>query len=458
MENKLIEPWVEGEELGNESEFFVPDYITQYAHDVLKQYNFSVKSMNVVTTKSDKGGAIWKLETNAGPKSLKLLHRRPTRSLFSLGAQEYLVNVQKANVPPIIKSKDGASFIEAGGKCWFVAEWIEPLTPVTKDLEGAKQLCHALGEFHRLSQGYIPPQQAELPSRLYKWPKSFQKVIDKMDWFRNLANAYKEMPASSAVLEVVGQFEQQAKQGFEALSQSRYDDLTKLGNESWGLVHQDYGWSNGQMGADGMWIIDLDGVAYDIPIRDLRKLITGTMADLFKWDATWVREMIRAYHEANPISKELYDILMIDLAMPNEFYKNIKEIVYEPELFLNDETTAMIRTIVDTDQTKWPVLEEVKRDRDKFKPFNFDLIKEDMVNNNWSKNYQLAAVQSANDQVEKEESKKAKAKEKTKDKSKEKDKGKKDKVKNKSKTDKDKKKKSIKQKDKKDKKEGKKKK
>ena len=30
------------------------------------------------------------------------------------------------------------------------------------------------------------------------------------------------------------------------------------------------------------------------------------------------------------------NILMIDLSLPNEFYKNIKEVVYEPELFLND--------------------------------------------------------------------------------------------------------------------------
>ena len=111
-----------------------------------------------------------------------------------------------------------------------------------------------------------------------------------------------------------------------------------------------------------MWIIDLDGVAYDLPIRDLRKLITGTMADLYRWDATWVREMIKSYHEANPISSQLYDILMIDLSAPNEFYKNVKEVVYEPELFLTDQTTTMIQTIVDTDQTKWPVLEEIKDD------------------------------------------------------------------------------------------------
>ena len=145
--------------------------------------------------------------------------------------------------------------------------------------------------------------------------------------------------------------------------QSSYFDLVKNGNEYWGLVHQDYGWSNGQMGEDGMWIIDLDGVAYDLPIRDLRKLISGTMADFFRWDATWVREMIKAYHEANPISPELYDILMIDLSLPNEFYKNIKEVVYEPELFLNDHNHhQLIQTIVDTDQSKWPVLEEIKDD------------------------------------------------------------------------------------------------
>ena len=64
-------------------------------------------------------------------------------------------------------------------KLWFVAEWIEPLAPVTKDLEGAKQLCHALGEFHRLSKGYTPPPGAEVASRLHKWNKTYEKMIMK---------------------------------------------------------------------------------------------------------------------------------------------------------------------------------------------------------------------------------------------------------------------------------------
>ncbi|CAH0345486.1 CotS family spore coat protein [Bacillus sp. CECT 9360] len=359
METQTIVPW-EVDELVDD--FFIPEYIENLGIEVLQYYSFSVQSMQVITTKPDKGGAIWKLETNEGPKSLKLLHRRPTRSLFSLGAQEYLVDVQGARVPAIVPTKDGTNYVEAGDKLWFVAEWIEPLQPVSKDLDGAKHLCLALGEFHRLSKGYIPPKQAEIASRLHKWPKNYEKTIAKMDWFRNISKAYDEMPASVPLLNVIDKFEEQARTSLERLNQSCYLDLVQQGNQYWGLVHQDYGWSNGQMGADGMWIIDLDGVAFDLPIRDLRKLISGTMADLYRWDAKWVREMILAYHEANPITSQLYEILMIDLSLPNEFYKNIKEVVYEPELFLNDQTTQLIQTIVETDQTKWPVLNEIQHD------------------------------------------------------------------------------------------------
>ncbi|WP_036833912.1 CotS family spore coat protein [Pontibacillus litoralis] len=354
-----IVPWEIEEEV---DDFFVPDYIVDIGLEVLNQYDLHVHQIEIVTTKPDKGGAIWKIETNQGPMSFKLLHRRPTRSMFSLGAQEYVVDVKQARVPPIIQTKDGKNFVEAGGKLWFVAKWIESLQPVTKDLEGAKQLCFALGEFHRLTQGYVPPEKAENASRIHKWPRNYEKTILKMDWFRTIATLYSEMPASSTIISVVDQFQEQAKESYERLKQSSYSELIQYQEKEWGLVHQDYGWSNAQMGENGMWIIDLDGVSFDIPIRDLRKLITGTMADLFRWDANWVREMIKSYHEANPISAALYDLLMIDLSMPNEFYKNVKEMLYEPEFFLTEETSSMIDMIVALDETKWPVLNEVQND------------------------------------------------------------------------------------------------
>jgi CotS family spore coat protein len=353
----VVKPWEERED---RSGLYIPDYITALAKEVLKNYDLRVKSLKAVATKSEQGGAIWKIETNLGPKSLKLLHRRPSRSLFSLGAQRYLVDVKHARVPAIFKTKNGKDYIEMGGKLWFIAEWIEPLEPVSKDLEGTKKLCYALGKFHRLTEGYVPPKNAEIASRLHKWPDKYEKMITRMDWFRHIAEAYKEMPASSQILAVVDKFQEQVRNSLKRLNESDYSELIKKGNESWGLVHQDYGWSNGQMGPGGMWIIDLDGVAYDLPIRDLRKLISGKMAELYKWDVTWVREMIKAYHKANPITPELYEILMIDLSLPNEFYRNMNEALKEPELILNDST--LIKTIINIEKSKWNTLKRIQSD------------------------------------------------------------------------------------------------
>ncbi|OIJ10383.1 spore coat protein CotS [Anaerobacillus alkalilacustris] len=358
-EEQLITPWDLDGTLGD---LYVPSYIEEMAQQVVTHYDMTVSHMEVITTKADKGGLIWKINTDKGPMSLKILHRRPTRSLFSLGAQEYLVVEKNAKVPPIIKTKTEENFVEMGGKIWFVAEWIEPLEQVTKDLEGAKLLCSAIGEFHRLSKGYTPPKGAENASRLYRWPKTYKKIVKKMDWFRDIAKAYSEMPASSSILSVVDMFEEQAVKALQLLEQSAYNDLVARGNKEWGLVHQDYGWSNGQKGADGMWIIDLDGVAYDLPIRDLRKLITGTMDDLGSWDYTWAKGMIDAYHEANPIEDELFDILIIDMCLPNLFYKNIKEMLYEPTVFMDGELEALVNRIVQIDQTKWTVIDQLKED------------------------------------------------------------------------------------------------
>ncbi|TYS67773.1 CotS family spore coat protein [Sutcliffiella horikoshii] len=354
---ELIMPWDDADEtLG---EFYVPPYIEEMADEVIKHYDFTVSSRVVITTKADKGGLIWKIETNKGPKSLKILHRRPTRSLFSIGAQEYLVNEKNARVPAIIKTKSDSNVVVMGGKIWFVAEWIEPLQPVSADIEGAKLLSNAIGEFHQLSKGYVPPKGAEVASRLYRWPKTYQKVMKKMTWFRDIAKLYSEMPASKTILNTVDMFEEQAKNAITKLEESPYKQLAALGNEEWGLVHQDYGWSNGQMGPGGMWIIDLDGVAYDIPIRDLRKLIGGSMDDLGKWDINWIVAMLDAYDEANPITDELFEILLVEFSLPNLFYKNVKDILFEPTIALSSELDAVVNRIVEIDQTKWPVLEQL---------------------------------------------------------------------------------------------------
>ncbi|NOU94843.1 CotS family spore coat protein [Paenibacillus sp. LMG 31456] len=367
VENYQIVPWINdilSPEIVHEQ--YVPPEMEIMARQVMELYDMQVNEMILITSKPDKGGAIWKIGTNKGNRSIKVLHRRPARSLFSIGAQDYMANIG-ARVPSFIPTKDGNLCVEAGGKLWIVTEWIEPLIPVSKiDLEGAASLCFGLGEFHKNSKGYVPPFGSEVSSRLYGWPKYYEKIIAKISWFRDIANAYSDSPASASLLAVVDDFDRQASEILERFKQSPYSKMIAKGGAHWGLAHQDYGWSNGQMGPGGIWVIDLDGVSYDLPIRDLRKLMTSTMDDMGTWDITWIRGMIDAYHQANPIDQETFEILWLDMAFPNEFYKHVKEIVFEPVPFLQTELESILQRVMATETSKWQALTELEKDKSNY--------------------------------------------------------------------------------------------
>ncbi|WP_028546121.1 CotS family spore coat protein [Paenibacillus taiwanensis] len=368
MEPYQIEPWdhLTTVSPGTVLEQYVPPELEALGRQVMEQYEMKVSSMVLITSKPDKGGAIWKIETDKGPRSIKVLHRHPQRSLFSIGAQDYLVQIG-ARVPALIPTIDGRLYVEAGGKSWIVTDWIETLIPASKiDLEGAAQLCQGLGEFHTWTKGYKPPAGASKSSRLHGWIKYYQKIIAKIGWFRHIAEAYNETAGSGPLLQVIDDFERQAVEALERLNNSEYANMVAMGEPHWGLAHQDYGWSNGQMGPGGIWVIDLDGVSYDLPFRDLRKIITSTMDDMGVWDMTWIRGMIEAYHRGNPFDQQMFEILWIDMAFPNEFYKHVKEMVFDPVQFLNTELTPILQRVLATESTKWQVLQELYADKEKY--------------------------------------------------------------------------------------------
>lgn len=378
MEQYVIKPWDTREgnvETPADWDLTVPPEVDAIAEQVIKEYDMSVKSRTLITSKPDKGGAIWRIETDKGPRSLKVLHRTPERSLYSVAFQEYVVK-QGARVPALIPARNGSLYVEKGGKLWIVTDWIA-LQPATKvDLVGAQELCYGLGEFHRHSKGYVPPAGAKNSSRLYRWPNHYQKIAKKIGWMREVAKAYSEAPASKSILAVVDHYEQQAWAALEKLKSSAYPKMIKMGEAHWGLVHQDYGWSNGQNGPGGLWVIDLDGVSYDLPFRDLRKLITSTMDDMGVWDVTWMRGMIEAYHKANPLDRESFEVLLNDMAVPNEFYKHLKEMFYDPEIFLSTEAEGILQRVLTGDKTKDAALAELAKDISKYQPGNYDQITE----------------------------------------------------------------------------------
>lgn len=377
VEEYRIVPWDQDESIpiGIDREFYIPPEIERIAQEVIAQYDMQVSEMTLITSKPDKGGAIWRIMTDKGPRSLKVLHREPRRSLFCVYAQQWLVE-QGARVPALIKTRNGHLYVEAGQKLWIVTDWIA-LTPASKvDIEGAEALVYGLGEFHRASRGYVPPELAQQKSRIHHYPKYYSKMIEKIGWMRDLAKAYPDTAGSGQLLSVVDQFESQAKEALAKFEQSSFRKMVAKGDPHWGLVHQDYGFSNGQVGEGGIWVIDLDGVAYDFPIRDLRKMITSMMDDMGVWDPAIMRRLILAYHSANPIDRETYELLVIDMSFPNEFYKHIKEMIFDPLLFMNTEMGPILERVIASQESKRAALAELELEAENYAPGDYEEVPE----------------------------------------------------------------------------------
>jgi hypothetical protein len=65
--------------------------------------------------------------------------------------------------------------------------------------------------------------------------------------------------------------------------------------------------------------------------------------------------MVEAYRAANPIGPELWEMFLIDLSLPNEFYKLCAEVVWDP-VNLSAEMAAAIQRLVQVDERKQEAL------------------------------------------------------------------------------------------------------
>lgn len=71
LEQYQIGPWehlIHTVPPGTVLEQYVPPEVEEVARHVMSQYDMSVSSMVLITSKPDKGGAIWRIDTDKGPE------------------------------------------------------------------------------------------------------------------------------------------------------------------------------------------------------------------------------------------------------------------------------------------------------------------------------------------------------------------------------------------------------
>lgn len=290
------------------------------AEAVMAHYPVRVEDIHLVQGEAKK--AIWRVSTPPGVFALKR-HARPiSRVLFSLDAQEYLAS-HGGRVPGLLRARDGQPLVEREGKAFSLSTWIPGQSINPSSREGLELAMEGLGCFHRASEGFRPSPGNLESSKLGRWPSQYKVMRRRLlDWREAAAN--RDGAIGEVYLSLVGQVLDAAEEALDLLENSHYSTWVEKVRDTGSLCHQDYGEGNAISGDGGVWVLDLDDVTLDLPVRDLRKIINKVIGRQGVWDHDLFQWMMRAYEREHPLTEPQRRVLLIDLLFPHAFHDTAK--------------------------------------------------------------------------------------------------------------------------------------
>jgi spore coat protein I len=321
------------------------------AAQVLQQYNMNPDELSVIQSGSVK--AVWKFRYKGREYCLKRLKQTLDKVLFSVHAQIYIRNAG-GNVPEVILTQSGEPVVKLNNELFAVYEWLDG-----KDLAfgNPKQLSLALGglaRFHTASKGYTAIEGARVSSKLGKWPNQYESMKSRMLAWKETAGGH-SAPQHKSYLACLDSVTELANQAILRLDKSKYRELASEHSSVPVLCHQDYGKGNALLTDKGVVVIDLDNVSFDLPSRDLRKIIGKIAQDNNRWDRKTIEDILMWYSNVNAVSEDEKTVLYIDLLFPHWFFGLVKN-QYEK---LKDIKASDIERIARLEQSKVPVLREL---------------------------------------------------------------------------------------------------
>ena len=322
------------------------------AKNVLLKYKIIPESISIIQNNGLK--TLWKIIHNGEIKCLKRLKHSRDKALFTVHAQIH-IHQMGGSVPKVYFNQEDNPLTEYEGQLFVLYEWIEGKNFSFGRSSDLRKALEGLARFHLLSKGYVAPEEARVSSKLGRWPNQYESMINRMlKWKEEAANKAQNL-VYGRYLQYIDDIINIAHMATEALQSSSYAALTDKPAEKFSLCHQDYGEGNAILKGDSVYILDLDGVTYDLPVRDLRKIIGKRMEKLGGWDKEMIEQIVLWYEKNNTLSFEEKELLKIDLLFPHWYFGAVKNLFKKKKVLKANE----IVKAAEFEESKLPVINEL---------------------------------------------------------------------------------------------------
>jgi spore coat protein I len=325
--------------------------LIEIANNVLSKYDIIPENIKIIQNEGLK--TLWKFTHNNEIMCLKRLRHSKDKATFSVNAQLYIYS-SGGDVPKVYLNAQGEAITEYMGQLFVLYEWID-----SRDLNFTRPSdfylgLEALAKFHVVSKGYVPPEGARVSFKLGKWPEQYESMKNRMIKWKEQAKVNISKSSYSSYLKYIDYIIELCNMAINDINKSSYDALTSIKFEESSLCHQDYGTGNAILSHKGVYVIDLDGVTYDLPSRDLRKIIGKRAEKQGKWENNDIETIIQHYEKNNILSPQEKEILKIDLMFPHWFFGTVKNIFLKNKLV----SPSKIARIAKLEESKLSVLNQ----------------------------------------------------------------------------------------------------
>lgn len=305
-----------------------------YGLSTLEQYQLtavkSSRTRGALLCHTEKGLFIVKEYYNSEKKLLM-----QQKLLKNISEQGFLVDVylenQEGNL--VTCDKDGIPYT--------LQYWHEGKECDTRSKEElTKSICH-LAKLHKvmkleLAEDYIEDSLEEEFLRHNQELRKIRKFIRK----KGPVNSFEKDFFYSAEW-----FIEKAETALEKLRESSYDKIRQEAIQQGCVCHGEYNQHNVWMTRKGIAVTNFSHWGFDLQIADLYRFLRKIM-EKYNWDVDMAKNLLAAYHQNKPISKEEWENLKIRFSYPEKYWKLANHYYTHNKAWISEKNVEKMRAVI----------------------------------------------------------------------------------------------------------------
>lgn len=303
-------------------EFMTHKELNKY---VLSKYKLKVLSIeNVKFKDTDKQRAVYKINTNKGPKCLKKVYYDKHTLLFIYSTIEWL-NMKGIRSPRLLPTKSGVRFVEHSNHVFILTDWIEGRKCSYDNAFDVIISAKTLGKLHKSSYGFFPIKDSYSRVSSTDYYDSYNKHLNQLPALYEKASLIND-DFSKMFIQSYDYNLKCAKESVNTFSTLDFGKNFGDNISRFSICHLDYVNKNLIFSDEGLYIIDFDNTKMDYPVHDIVYFLKRLLRRKHTlWNFEVFKTAINSYESVRTLSYNEHLFILAALQFPHKYWKISKD-------------------------------------------------------------------------------------------------------------------------------------